>query len=364
MPSDFAISLAATRAADSAITRPRQRRRQAMSGYEETFIDIVDFILRCTHRIWDEKAIGYLYEHYRSNTRVVDDAGIVYGRDQVIENTLRFIAAFPDLRIFADEIIWCGDADSGFWTSHRAVLLGHNTGWSEWGPPTGRKILVTCIANCYSIENQICDEFVIYNTGSLLHQLGLDLREHAAHVAARQARPSRHGEVERLLGQGAPPRLEASTDDRFDIERFTRVTLHELWNWRLLNTIESAYAAGFRFHGPTDRELYGRGQYTAYVLELLACFPDLTHRIDDLYWMGNDSEGYLVAVRWSIGGTHRGHGPYGDPSGAQVLMWGLSHLSVRDGQIVEEWTVSNEFEVLCQIATAHDPQALIGEAER
>lgn len=357
MPRDFSISLAAARAADNVITRPRPERRQPMRGYEETFVDIIDFILRCTHRIWDEKAVGYLYEHYRSNARVVDDAGIVYGRDQVIENTLKFIAAFPDLGIYADEVIWCGDEDAGFWTSHRAVLLGHNTGWSEWGAPTGRKIVVTCMANCYSIENQIADEFVIYNTGSLVRQLGLNLRQQAARIASRQGRTARVGEVQRLLGQGAPPRVESNQEGAFDIERFIRVTLHEIWNWRLLDTITAAYAPGIRFHGPTDRELYGTGQYTAYVLGLLASFPDLGYQIDDLYWMGNDDDGYLAAVRWSIGGTHRGPGPYGDPGGAQVHMWGITHLQIREGRIVEEWTANNEFDVLCQIAASTEPNA-------
>ena len=73
--------------------------------------------------------------------------------------------------------------------------------------------------------------------------------------------------------------------------------------------------------------------------------PDLAYQIDDLYWRGNDQAGYRVAVRWSILGTHRGHGVLGAPTGREVRLWGLTHLSVRERQIVEEWTVSNEFHV-------------------
>ena len=29
-------------------------------------------------------------------------------------------------------------------------------------------------------------------------------------------------------------------------------------------------------------------------------------QVDDLYWMGNDVDGYRASVRWSIVGTHRG----------------------------------------------------------
>jgi hypothetical protein len=32
-----------------------------------------------------------------------------------------------------------------------------------------------------------------------------------------------------------------------------------------------------------------------------------------------------------------------------VRHWGLTHLAVRDGVIVEEWTVSNEFAVLQEL---------------
>src|SRR3954449_9794493 len=132
MPADDAISLRAAGAFDKQLMRPGGARRQPMRGFEDTFTDIIDFILRVTHRIWEEKAIGYLYEHYSSNARVFDDAGIVYGRERVIEATTQFITAFPDLRIHADEIVWCGDEDTGFWTSHRCTFVGHNTGWSAW----------------------------------------------------------------------------------------------------------------------------------------------------------------------------------------------------------------------------------------
>jgi predicted ester cyclase len=343
MPADHSISLRAKRAADRLITTPGGEREQPLAGYEDTFTDIVDFILRCTHRIWEEKAIGYLYEHYAANARVFQDDGIVYGRERVIADTTQAIAAYPDLKLHADEIVWCGDEDTGFWTSHRLTLTGHNTGWSVWGPPTGRRIVVPVIADCHSWRNQIREEFVIYNTASLVRQLGHDPRALARRTALPA--PEHVGEVERLVGQGSPE----PPPDGDGIEAFVRRTLHELWNWRLLDRIATSYAPGLRFHGPSDRELFGRGDYTSYVLTLLAMFPDAAHRVDDVYWMGNDRDGYTVAVRWTLDGTHRGHGPYGPPTGRRVRQWGLTHLAVRDGTIVEEWTYSNEFHALQQI---------------
>ncbi len=356
MPDSFDISLATSYPADIRLveTGPRER-RQPMAGFEDTFTDIVDFILRATHRIWDEKAIGYLYEHYRSNTRVIDDAGVVYGRDQVIANSVQMMAAFPDCRFFADEVLWCGDEDQGFWVSHRATMVGHNKGWTKWGPPTGRRVAITCIANTYSHRNQISDEYVVYNTGSLLKQLGYDLMEAAA--VERASRPKQEtaitptsGGAQRLHGQGRPTRPYVAFSPDFDESRSLRATLDAIWNWRMLDRVDQAFSGSLRFNGPTDRVIFGLGDYKAYLLGILAMFPDLTYEIEDLQWMGNDDEGYTAAVRWKILGTHLGHGPYGAPTGRPVHMWGMSHLRVQDGLIVEEWTQSNEFEVLVQIA--------------
>jgi predicted ester cyclase len=183
-----------------------------------------------------------------------------------------------------------------------------------------------------------------------VRQLGHDPLALARRTATAATAPAHAGEVERLVGQGSPERLDGDGG----IEAFVRRTLHEIWNWRLLDQIAASYAPGLRFHGPTDRELFGRGDYTSYVLTLLAMFPDAAHRIDDLYWMGNDDAGYSVAVRWTLDGTHRGHGPYGSPTGRRVRQWGLTQLAVREGMIVEEWTYSNEFHVLQQI---HAPEA-------
>ena len=129
----------------------------------------------------------------------------------MIAGTTQLIAAFPDLRIVADDIIWCTDGDGGFWTSHRCMLIGHNTGYSQWGAPTGRKIAVRCIADCHSTRNQIVEEFVIYNTASTLMQLGYDVpeaarQERAQRLAQAAALVGQSGEAQRLLGQGRPYR--------------------------------------------------------------------------------------------------------------------------------------------------------------
>ena len=355
MPTDFSISLAAKGGADNLLRNPSNERLQSMRGFEDTYVDIIDYIVRITHRIWEEKDIGYIYDTYRHNSRVYDDYGLQYGSEKIVADTVHTINAFPNIRLFADEIIWAGDDVSGFHTSHRTVISGHNTGFSRYGPPTGKKVLLWCIANCVSLENEIFNEWVIYDTASLIHQLGFDLREMAREFGNQMesgADSEVAGEGERLPGQGKPAYLlpsGADGFDGFDVEEFIRRTYHNIWNRRMLNDVRRAYHRSLQFRGSTGRAFSGRGDYQSYVLSILAMFPDLALTIDDIYWMGNDDEGYLAAVRWSIAGSHRGNGIYGQPTGRPIKMWGISQHRIVDGVIAAEWMLFNEFAVMQQI---------------
>jgi predicted ester cyclase len=353
MPKDYSISLATKGGTDRQLLNPATERTQRMRGFEETYVDIIDYIVRITHRIWEEKDIGYIYDTYKHNSRVYDDYGLQYGSDKIVADTIHTINAFPDVRLYADEIVWAGDDEVGFHTSHRTVIIGHNTGYSRYGPPTGKKVVLWCIANCIALENEIFEEWVIYDTASLINQLGFNLRD-KARLFGNQMEPDglqdlRSGEPERLPGQGKPPHLPPKEVDGFDVEDFIRRTYHYIWNWRMLSNVDAAYVPTMRFRGSTGRVYYGRGAYKSFILSIMAMFPDLVHQIDDIYWMGNDQDGYLTSVRWSIVGTHRGAGIYGPPTGRSIYMWGISQHHIKNGEIVEEWMLFNEFALMQQI---------------
>lgn len=354
MPPDFSISLAAKGGTDHWLLNPGAERIQPMAGFEDTYVDIIDYILRITHRIWEQKDIGYIYDTYKHNSHVHDDYGLQYGRDKIVADTVHTVNAFPDVRLYADEVIWAGDDQTGFQTSHRTVITGHNTGWSRYGPPTGRKVTTWCVANCSALQNEIYEEWVIYDTAALIKQLGFDVREKARELGnlnpAYDSVDARFGDRQRLLGQGKPAHLPPpSAGGQFDVEDFVRRLYHYTWNWRNLSRIDAAYAPGLRFRGSTDRVFYGVGEYQSFLLSIMAMFPDLMHQVDDVYWMGNDRDGYLASVRWSILGAHRGAGIYGAPTGRDVTMWGIDQLHIRNGKVLEQWMLFNEFAVMQQI---------------
>lgn len=76
-----------------------------MRGFDPDYTDIVDYIVRITHRIWEEKDIGLIYDTYSHNVSVWRTDGLTKGREAVVASTVRAIAGSPAPRIFVDEVI-------------------------------------------------------------------------------------------------------------------------------------------------------------------------------------------------------------------------------------------------------------------
>jgi predicted ester cyclase len=335
------------------LMQPGRPRTQDLQGFDDDYTDIVDYIVRCTHKIWEEGGMGLIYSHYQHNCLVHTPYGASTGVEEVLSGSVAVLASLPDRRLFAEDVIWAGDDQAGFHTSHRIGNLAHNTGHGPYGPPTGRRVAYRGIANCTVKENRIVEEWLVRDEGALVRQLGLDpfavARRLVEQGAGRSAEPFGQGETRRVVGQLPPTTMQPAAGGAFDVEDFVRRTLHEIWNWRLFNRITSAYAANFQCWTAGNRSIYGLGDYQAYVMALIAMFPDAHLQIDHLYWQGNDDEGYRVASRWTLQGTHLGAGVYSSPSGKRVDIMGISHFWVQQGVFVREWTVFDEVALLKQV---------------
>lgn len=357
MPKDFSISLDAYRrgGTDAFLGKtPAHAVRHSMRGFEAQYANIIDYIIRITHQIWEEKDIGYIYDTYSHDCMVWGELGLAAGRDLVVQHVIEQSNAFPDMRILADEVIWAGDEEMGFHTSHRSQIIGTNTGWSAHGAPTGKRIQFLCMANCVSRDNEIFYEHVAYDTCYLVKQLGLDPVEtarRAASLLGPDVLPADFlsSEPTRTTGQSKPENVPIPDRIGDNPEEFVRAAAQTIWNRRNLSAVEKVYGAGIVSEATGGRVFQGTGQLRSFMLSLLAMFPDALYSVDDLYWMGNAEDGFLVAQRWSMIGTHRGHGRYGAPTGREVNLWGITHWVIEGGRVTREWTTFNEFGVLVQL---------------
>jgi len=333
------------------------RRNHAMQGFDPRFSDIVDYIIGITHEIWEEKAVGKLYEYYANTIRIHTSGATLYGRDAVLAATLGTLAAYPDRRLYGDEVIWGGDDKQGFYSSHRLVHSGTNRGWSRYGPPTHNKVEYYAIADCVCRQNMVVEEWLVRDELTLVHQLGLDPIQTAKEMARKEAESGLAAavarDVERGIGQRPPDSLPEAQSNQFDPENFIQRSIHEIWNWRMLNKVRDYYAEAASVEAASMRRLQGHNDYQGYVLSLLSPFPDLAVTIEHFCFVGDAEAGYRTATRWRMQGTHSGFGIYGEPSGKPIQILGISHHLINDGKIQNEWTLFDEFALLKQI---HRPQ--------
>ncbi len=334
----------------SELLAPRPR-VQPLAGFDEDYADFVDYIIKCTHRIWEEKNLGLIYTHYTHNCLVHTLGGQTYGAEEVVQNTMRTLAAFPDRTLYGDHVIWGGDEVAGFYSSHRITSFMTNLGPSEFGPATGKRVRTTTIADCAVKANRIYEEWLVRDNSWIARQLGLDPVELARAQAAAMPKAAheewRMGEIDRVLGQVAPEAAEIPRDASEDPEAFARAVFQEIWNRRMFGAVRRVYSPSTRLEAPNGRRLFGHGEIIGWIVALLSTVPDARVTVDHVCAVPNGQPGGVdIAVRWSLAGTHKGPALYGAPSNRRLLILGVTHWTVTAGRITGEWTIFDELAVL------------------
>ena len=303
MPTDYAISLAkyTNRGTPEEPRIPKDfGPRQTLAGFEETYRNIIDYIVRITYRIWEDRDVEYIRDTYDDASRVYDDYGLQLGSAKIVDDTYHTTGAFSDIELIADEIVWAGDDEVGFHTSHRTIVRGTNDGPSRYGPATGRMVDVLVFANCVALENEIFLEHVIYNTSSMLNQLGFDIGDMARKLAANPpAGWPRYG-----LGVGRAACCRTSGNAAIDRRTGFRVRRRPLRPSELRCLVEpprfwcadgrlrarlllpGANGPGVPGHKPRTGACWGHS---------LPRFPIFELQVDEVYWMGNEF-GWLPRV--------------------------------------------------------------------
>ena len=335
---------------------------QSMQGFEKTYKNIIDYIVRITFRIWETRDVDYIADTYTGASVVYDDYGLQLGNEKIIADTRHTTRAFSNIELVADEVIWAGDDEIGYHTSHRTIIRGTNDGDSKYGPATGKTVEVLVIANCVALENKIFLEHVLYNNSSLIQQLGLDINQLARSMSTGDSVAGwpRDPATWQALRVAAKPDVALSVAEPiegFDPDAFARAHLNQVWNRGDLACLPKYYTADFAFTGPTDRQSLGIDAYAEFVLSIRECFSDLQVQMDEVYWMGNLATGFLISERWSATATHTQDGLFGDPSGIKVQIWGITQQHIIDGKVMREWLLFNELDVMMQIARGHQDKS-------
>jgi len=118
-----------------------------------------------------------------------------------------------------------------------------------------------------------------------------------------------------------------------------------------LAVADAIIAPNFANHDPGTPPLpAGPEGYKQLVTAYRTAYSDLQLSVDDLF-----AEGDKVAVRWSARGTHTGQ--LGDipPTGKQMMITGISVLTIAGGKVAEQYTNWDTLGMLQQLGVIPAP---------
>ena len=313
-------------------------RVQPMAGFEERFTDIVDYIVRITDEIWQDRAVGYIRDTYDANSVVYSGYGVVRSAEAVVRSTIASIAAAPDGDTRHLNVAWSGDEDRSFYTAHLGFGGSTHVTPGLYGPATGRRYTMRFAADCLIRANKIHTEWLVRDAGACVRQLGFEPDEAARAVAA--VVPAEPYVVSPAVA-GAT-RIDHPAEPG-SVEAWARGLFERIWQERRFDALSSYYAHDAVVHSGGGRTVQGLPAVSILFLQILAAIPDGTMTVENVCW-SDEGDGIIVAVRWVLAGSSARGGVLGHllPEGRPVFMMGSSHLRLDGPRIVEEWTVFDE----------------------
>ena len=328
------------------------KREQKMPGFDPKYRDFVDYIMRITHEIWEEKGIGVIYDTYHNNITMHCGSSNLVGIKDVISNTLQTLHAFPDRRLIGQNVIWSDYGAEGFLSSHRILSTATNLGDSNFGPATGKKINFRTTVDCATTNNRIHEEWLVRDNLWIVTQLGIDPHELAKKMAKAAAAKTpklqtSYGLCESMEGQYMPELYQAK--DNSVGEMILEMASH-VYSYKYINEVKKYYHDNAVVHFICDKDLNGYDEIQGMIVSLLASVPNGSFEVERVTCNKRVGEnGYDVAMRWRLRGVNEGIGFFGQPSGKPVEIMGINHLTVINGKIKEEWVTFDGLDVLRQM---------------
>ena len=219
----------------------------------------------------------------------------------------------------------------------------------------GSKVNIWVIANCVSEENEIFEEWVLYNDVARLHQLRhrrargrARVRQLGREPAARRARAHRDRAPRGRPQAGALPGADAARASTSTTSSARCSTTPTTAATSAPSTVPThPTCAGTAASQPRGLRPRRRAQDGARPDgDVPRPRPARRRGLLDGQ-RGRGLQRRRCAGRRSA--RTAGRALYGEPTGRRVHLWGLHQLYVQDGRIVEDWMLFNEFDVLAQL---------------
>ena len=318
-----------------------------MKGFDPKYNNFPEYINGITYEIWEEGlSEEKLHKYYASDILVRSPASIIIGNESVIAATKDTLSEFPDRKLFGEDVIWSGSPEEGMLSSHRILSTATHSGDGQFGKATSNKLSYRVIADCHAINNQINDEWLVRDQGAIARQIGLTPENFARFEIEREGGPDNClRPFSDSIDQPGPYRGKGNENEWG--EKYSDI-LNRLMNSDISvvqkefdRACQLEYPGGFTGHSFSDVEGFWMG--------LRSSMPSASFEIEHQIGREDSMMPPRAAVRWTLKGRHDGLGLFGEPTGAELYVMGISHAEFSPWGLRREYVVIDEIAIWKQI---------------
>ena len=317
-----------------------------MKGFDKKYQDFPDFILKITKQIWEGKDVDSIGEFYTNDIPVISPFGITYGNKPVIEATYNTLKEFPDRQLLGEDIIWNGDDENGYHSSHRILSKGTHLGEGSYGAPTGKKIYYRVIADCACRDNQVYDEWIVRDQGAMVRQIGYKPEEFAKIIIEKEGG---FGKAKKILNKSdlkpsdyhpLPVKINSAG------EKYSKILYKiftEEYNF-------NDYDRAANIYWPGNKLGHGREDVAKFWNSLKDILSEIKFKIEHVGYLDEPNRNPRASIRWSLDGIHsKDSVDFGKKTNSNLSIIGINHAELNSYGVSKEWVLFDEVAIWKQI---------------
>ena len=317
-----------------------------MKGFNKKYKNFPDYILKITKQIWEGKDVDSIGEFYTDDIPVRSPFGITYGNKPVIEATYNTLKEFPNRQLLGEDVIWNGNDDKGYHSSHRILSKGTHLGDGFYGKPTGKDIYYRVIADCACKDNQVYDEWIVRDQGAMVRQIGYTPKEFA------QIMIDKEGGLEKAKKLFDKNDIKPSDYYPINVEKSSP---GENYSKILSKVFEGGYDfkdynRASNIYWPGNKLGHGREDISKFWNSLKDIFTDIKFTIEHVGYLDESNKNPRASIRWFLEGVHSNDSEdYGKKTNSKLFIMGINHVELNQDGVIREWVLFDEVAIWKQI---------------
>ena len=320
-----------------------------MRGFEQQYKDLPDYILKCTHQIWEGRNIAAIGWHYDENIQIRTPIAYSEGNRSGIANTMETLFEFPDRQLYGEDVIWSEHPEYGYLSSHRIVSEATHLMDGVFGKASGKRLRFRTIADTNCIGNSVHEEWLVRDLGAMSRQIGLHPRDMASQMIAAEGGPEKS--THPFTPDADKPGKYRSQGNDNEWGQRAADLLRRIMDTEFSAIVET-YDRGCQVEYPGGISAHSTAPAEAFWLGLRSSFPNAEFGIDHVIGREDPMMPPRAAVRWHLTGLHEGWGTFGAPSGAPIHVMANTHFEFGPWGLRREWTIYDEVSIWKQILLA------------